>query len=146
MGYSFSHSALLIVGFKLLTSLGHLAIQISMFLSSHVTEWPGLENGLTYASLKHVITIPKTQYTHLYKPAKGIVLVSTANKSTNNMVKFWGLKVCLCNTGRAQPRILMQRGGGSKSLRIIGGSGGMLPQENFENLGVNILNFGEILL
>ena len=36
--------------------------------------------------------------------------------------------------------------GQSKSLWILRGSGGMLPQENFENLGVNILNFGEILL
>ena len=46
---------------------------------------------------------------------------------------------------RAQPRILTQRGL-SKLLRILEGSGGMLPQEKFESLGVNILNFGEILL
>ena len=45
---------------------------------------------------------------------------------------------------RAQPRILSCGGGRqSKPLWILEGSGGMLPQEN---LGVNILNFGEILL
>ena len=48
---------------------------------------------------------------------------------------------------RTQPRILSWGGGGqSKLLQILGVSGGMLPQESFENLGINIVNFGEILL
>ena len=43
------------------------------------------------------------------------------------------------------PRNVIDLEGRSKPLRILGGSGGMLPQESFKNLGINI-NFGEILL
>ena len=35
-------------------------------------------------------------------------------------------------------------GGQSKPSWNLGGSGGMLPQENFENFGVNVLNFNQI--
>ena len=36
--------------------------------------------------------------------------------------------------------------GWGRILWILGGSGSMLPQDNVENLDINILNFGEILL
>ena len=44
---------------------------------------------------------------------------------------------------RAQTRILNQ-GEQIKPRRNLGISGGMLPQEILENLGVNVLNFGQI--
>ena len=55
------------------------------------------------------------------------------------------LKLCINTLSGLNPEY-KPREGRSKSLRILRGSGGMLPQENFENLDVNILNFGEILL
>jgi len=59
------------------------------------------------------------------------------------------LEVWLTFNSRAQSRILSYwwgEEGQSKPCRNLGGFGGMLPQENFEKLYVNVLNFGEILL